>query len=98
VSTYKLLCHTAMDAGVSSGYGGSMGMGGSTGVAPGAGGAAGSGSTSATEYSTTNTQVASVDEADYSRTTATPSSCCRATACHVIDAWPAGENPPRSRT
>jgi len=50
--------------------------------APGAGGAAGSGSTSATEYSTTNTQVASVDEAEYVKTDANHHlPCCRATAC-----------------
>ena len=91
VSTYNCYAHTAMDAGVSSGYGGSMGMGGSTGVAPGAGGAAGSGSTSATEYSTTNTQVASVDEADYVKNDGNTIFVLSSDGLHVIDAWPAGE-------
>jgi uncharacterized secreted protein with C-terminal beta-propeller domain len=91
VSTYNCYAHTVMDAGVSYGYGGSMGMAGSTGVALGAGGAAGSGSTSATEYSTTNTQVASVDEADYVKNDGNTIFVLSSDGLHVIDAWPAGE-------
>jgi uncharacterized secreted protein with C-terminal beta-propeller domain len=93
VSTYNCYGGTSMDASASRGYGGSAGMGGSTGVvvAIGVGGAGGSGSTSATEYSTTNTQVASVDEADYVKNDGGTIFVLSSDGLHVIDAWPAAE-------
>jgi hypothetical protein len=83
ISTYS--CgYGMMDAGVSMGLGGSMAI-------PGAGGAAGSGSNGATEYSTTNTQVASVDEADYIKNDGNTIFVLSSDGLHVIDAWPAAE-------
>jgi uncharacterized secreted protein with C-terminal beta-propeller domain len=76
------------DAGVSYGAGGAMASAGSSG-APGIGGAAGS--TGATEYSTTNTQVASVDEADYVKNDGNSIFVLAKDGLHVLDAWPAAE-------
>jgi Beta propeller domain len=62
-------------------------MGGSTGMAnSGAAGASG-----ATEYSTTNTQVASVDEADYIKNDSNTIFVLSTDGLHVIDAWPAAQ-------
>jgi uncharacterized secreted protein with C-terminal beta-propeller domain len=72
-----------MDAGVAWSYGGSAS------VPSGGGGAAGS--TGATEYSTTNTQVASVDEADYIKNDGNTIFVLGKDGLHVIDAWPAAE-------
>jgi uncharacterized secreted protein with C-terminal beta-propeller domain len=76
------------DAGVSYSAGGAMASAGSSG-APGIGGAAGS--TGATEYSTTNTQVASVDEADYVKNDGNSIFVLAKDGLHVVDAWPAAE-------
>ena len=76
------------DAGVSYSAGGAMASAGSSG-APGIGGAAGS--TGATEYSTTNTQVASVDEADYVKNDGNSIFVLAKDGLHVLDAWPAAE-------
>jgi|GEM_PF-437659 len=81
----------AMDAGVYTGMGGAASMGGSSSVPGGMGGAAGSGSTGATTYSTTNTQVASVDEADYVKNDGNTIFVLSSDGLHVIDAWPAAE-------
>jgi uncharacterized secreted protein with C-terminal beta-propeller domain len=89
VSTYNCYGTSggAMDGGISS-----SGYGGATSIStPGAGGAAGSGSTGATEYSTTNTQVASVDEADYVKNDGNTIFVLSSDGLHVIDAWPAAE-------
>ncbi|HMA93975.1 MAG TPA: beta-propeller domain-containing protein [Polyangiaceae bacterium] len=45
----------------------------------------------ATEYSTTNTQVATVDEADYVKNDGQTIYVLGADGLHVIDAWPAAE-------
>jgi uncharacterized secreted protein with C-terminal beta-propeller domain len=78
----------SVDAGVSYGMGGATASAGSSG-APGIGGAAGS--TGATEYSTTNTQVASVDEADYVKNDGNSIFVLAKDGLHVLDAWPAAE-------
>ena len=49
------------------------------------------GSSGATEYSTTNTQVASVDEADYVKNDSNTIFVLSADGLHVIDAWPAAQ-------
>lgn len=66
----------------SGGYGGSSGAGG--GSAGGSGGGA-------QEYSTTNNQVADVDEADYVKNNGEFVYVLSADGLHVIDAWPAPE-------
>jgi hypothetical protein len=87
VSTYNCGSYGAMDAGMSYGYGGRAASAGS-----GAGGTSGAaGSTGATEYSTTNTQVASVDEADYIKNDGNTIFVLSSDGLHVIDAWPAAE-------
>ena len=78
----------SVDGGVSYSMGGAMASAGSSG-APGIGGAAGS--TGATEYSTTNTQVASVDEADYVKNDGNSIFVLAKDGLHVLDAWPAAE-------
>jgi hypothetical protein len=81
----------SIDGGVSWNAGGSSSMGGTSGTR-GQGGAAGSaGSTGATDYSTTNTQVASVDEADYVKNDGNTVFLLSKDGLHVIDAWPAAE-------
>ena len=91
VSTYY--CYPASaDAGVSFGWGGSMGYAGSSSItSSGSGGTAGGASTGATQYSTTNTQVASVDEADYIKNDSNTIFVLSSDGLHVIDAWPAAE-------
>ena len=74
--------HYSMDAGMAPGMGGAMSAGGTTGAA---------GSTGATEYSTTNTQVVSVDEADYVKNDGNTIFVLSSDGLHVIDAWPAAE-------
>jgi uncharacterized secreted protein with C-terminal beta-propeller domain len=88
VSTGYCSYGASVDAGVSYGAGGAMAAAGSSG-APGIGGAAGS--TGATEYSTTNTQVASVDEADYVKNDGNSIFVLAKDGLHVVDAWPAAE-------
>lgn len=80
------LCYSVADAGMRAGAGGAVAA--STGVVPatGAGGATG-----ATEYSTTNTQVASVDEADYVKNDGNTVFVLSSDGLHVIDAWPAAD-------
>jgi hypothetical protein len=77
------------DGGIAYSAGGASGMGGSRGSAGAGGGAAGS--TGATDYSTTNTQVASVDEADYVKNDGNTVFVLAKDGLHVIDAWPAAE-------
>lgn len=81
---------SSRDAGtwVSAG-GSSSSAGGRSTPGTGAGGAAGS--TGATDYSTTNTQVASVDEADYVKNDGNTVFVLAKDGLHVIDAWPAAE-------
>jgi hypothetical protein len=79
----RSLCYYAVDAGVAPG-----GLGGSTSINLGAGGAAGAG---ATQYSTTNTQVPTVDEADYVKNDGNTIFVLSRDGLHVIDAWPAAE-------
>ncbi len=81
-------CYRMADAGVVPGWGGTSGLAGSSGIR-GAGGAAGS--TGATEYSTTNTQVPTVDEADYVKNDGNTVFVLARDGLHVIDAWPAAE-------
>lgn len=83
VSTYACGMYPAVDAGASySGYGGAVA------ASTSAGGAAGS--SGATDYSTTNTQVASVDEADYVKNDGNTIFVLGNDGyLHVIDAWPA---------
>jgi hypothetical protein len=90
VSTYYCSGGYGMvDAGLAYGWGGStsvpvmVGAAGSTAM----GGATGS----ATQYSTTNTQVASVDEADYVKNDGNTVFVLSSDGLHVIDAWPAAE-------
>ena len=78
--------YAAVDGGVSMGAGGSAAP--STGAVPSAGTG---GSSGATDYSTTNTQVASVDEADYVKNDGNTVFVLSADGLHVIDAWPAAE-------
>jgi uncharacterized secreted protein with C-terminal beta-propeller domain len=78
-------CYRMVDAGMTAGIGGTTSVPGSV------GGAAGSGSTGATDYSTTNTQVASVDEADYVKNDGNTIFVLSSDGLHVIDAWPAAE-------
>jgi uncharacterized secreted protein with C-terminal beta-propeller domain len=85
-----------MDAGVAYSYPRSA-MGGTTSVfingmggASGAAGATGS-SSGATQYSTTNLQVASVDEADYVKNDANTLFVLGTDGVQVIDTWPAAE-------
>jgi hypothetical protein len=81
----------SVDGGIGWSAGGSSSMGGTSGTR-GQGGAAGSaGSTGATDYSTTNTQVASVDEADYVKNDGNTVFLLSKDGLHVIDAWPAAE-------
>ena len=80
------LCYSAADAGMRAGAGGSAAS--STGAVPSTGAG---GSTGATEYSTTNTQVASVDEADYVKNDGNTVFVLSSDGLHVIDAWPAAE-------
>jgi hypothetical protein len=49
------------------------------------------GASGATQYSTTNTQVASVDEADYVKNDSNTIFVLSTDGLHVIDAWPAAE-------
>ena len=84
VSTYYCYGGMVADAGAYYGYGGAM-------ATPSIGGAAGSTSGSATQYSTTNTQVASVDEADYVKNDGNNIFVLSSDGLHVIDAWPAAE-------
>jgi len=49
------------------------------------------GASGATEYSTTNTQVASVDEADYIKNDSNTIFVLSADGLHIIDAWPAAQ-------
>jgi hypothetical protein len=87
VSTYNCGSYGAVDAGVYRGAGGSSSIGGA-----GTAGSTGSaGSTGATEYSTTNTQVKSVDEADYIKNDGNTIFVLSSDGLHVIDAWPAAE-------
>lgn len=86
VSSYSCgFGYGSVDAGLSIGYtpgiGGAMAVGGST----------GSSSTGATEYSTTNTQVASVDEADYVKNDSNTVFVLSSDGLHVINAWPAAQ-------
>jgi len=70
------------------GYGGVPATGGATAsVSAASGGAAGS--SGATDYSTTNTQVASVDEADYVKNDSNTIFVLSTDGLHVINAWPA---------
>jgi len=72
------------------GYGGVPATGGATAsVSAASGGAAGS--SGATDYSTTNTQVASVDEADYVKNDSNTIFALSSDGLHIIDAWPAAE-------
>jgi uncharacterized secreted protein with C-terminal beta-propeller domain len=97
VSSYN--CYRYYSTGGNSyGYGGMVASGGvpATMAAPvggamsaGNGGAAGT--SGATDYSTTNTQVASVDEADYVKNDSNTIFVLSADGLHVIDAWPAAE-------
>jgi uncharacterized secreted protein with C-terminal beta-propeller domain len=83
VSTYN--CSTyAADAGVRA-SGGAW-------VTPstGAGGASGAGG-GATDYTTTNTQVLDVDEADFVKNDANTIFVLGSDGLHIIDAWPAAE-------
>ena len=84
VSTYNCYYrYGAADAGVYySAAGGSM-------MVPAIAGTAGA--SGATQYSTTNTQVASVDEADYVKNDSNTIFVLSADGLHVIDAWPAAE-------
>jgi hypothetical protein len=82
VSIYSCYGGMAVDAGVFYGWGGSMAMGGAV---------AASTSASATQYSTTNTQVASVDEADYVKNDGNTIFVLSSDGLHVIDAWPAAD-------
>jgi hypothetical protein len=76
----------AADGGVSS-WGGSSAMGGNC----SSGGSGAGGTSGATDYSTTNTQVASVDEADYIKNDSNTIFVLSADGLHIIDAWPAAE-------
>ena len=71
-----------------SSWGGATATGGSC-SSGGSGGAAGA--SGATDYSTTNTQVASVDEADYIKNDSNTIFVLSTDGLHVIDAWPAAE-------
>jgi hypothetical protein len=94
VTSYN--CYRYYSTGGSSyGYGGTP-----TGGVPAAGGATASvsaasggaaGTSGATDYSTTNTQVASVDEADYVKNDSNTIFVLSSDGLHVIDAWPAAE-------
>jgi hypothetical protein len=57
----------------------------------GGGGSAGSTPAGATQYSTTNTQVASVDEADYVKNDNNTIFVLSSDGLHVMEAWPAAE-------
>ena len=96
VSTYN--CYNrygTADAGVAYSSGGGVPAAG--GVVAAAGGSASApttgaaGASGATEYSTTNTQVASVDEADYVKNDSNTIFVLSTDGLHVIDAWPAAE-------
>jgi len=78
----------SVDAGASWGYGGMTAAGGAMMVPTNSGAAGASG---ATEYSTTNTQVASVDEADYIKNDSNTIFVLSADGLHIIDAWPAAQ-------
>lgn len=81
-------CYHSVDAGI----GWTAAMGGAMSAPSGAAGIGGAaGSTGATEYSTTNTQVASVDEADYVKNDSNTIFVLGSDGLHVIDAWPAAE-------
>jgi len=82
VSTYNCSSYRSADAGVVYSNGGSTSV-------PSAGGAAGG--SGATEYSTTNTQVASVDEADYIKNDGNTIFVLSKDGLRVVDAWPAAE-------
>jgi hypothetical protein len=95
-------CLSAASTGTSTGYrsadaGASYAMPGATATASGTGtgasastgGAAGAGG--ATQYSTTNNQVATVDEADYVKNDSGTIFVLSADGLRVIDAWPAAE-------
>jgi uncharacterized secreted protein with C-terminal beta-propeller domain len=88
VSTYNCYYrYGGVDAGMVTPSGGMTAMGGSTAMAnSGAAGASG-----ATEYSTTNTQVASVDEADYIKNDSNTIFVLSTDGLHVVDAWPAAQ-------
>ena len=88
VSTYNCYYrYGSVDAGMVTPSGGMILAGGSTAMAnSGAAGASG-----ATEYSTTNTQVASVDEADYIKNDSNTIFVLSADGLHVVDAWPAAQ-------
>jgi uncharacterized secreted protein with C-terminal beta-propeller domain len=81
-------CYRSADAGAIPGYAGSSGAAGraGTGASTGSGG-----STGATDYSTTNTQVPTVDEADYVKNDGNTIFVLSRDGLHVIDAWPAAE-------
>jgi hypothetical protein len=82
--SYSNCYYYSADAGMT------LGMGGATSAS--AGGTSGAaGSTGATEYSTTNTQVVSVDEADYVKNDGNTIFVLSSDGLHVIDAWPAAE-------
>jgi uncharacterized secreted protein with C-terminal beta-propeller domain len=82
--SYSNCYYYSADAGMA------LGMGGATSAS--AGGTSGAaGSTGATEYSTTNTQVVSVDEADYVKNDGNTIFVLSSDGLHVIDAWPAAE-------
>jgi uncharacterized secreted protein with C-terminal beta-propeller domain len=89
VSTYNCYYqYGSVDAGMVTPSGGmTTAMGGFTAMTnSGAAGASG-----ATEYSTTNTQVASVDEADYIKNDSNTIFVLSTDGLHVIDAWPAAQ-------
>ena len=97
VSSYN--CNRYYSTGGSSyGYGGMVAAGGvpstmaaPTGGAMSAGNGGAAGTSGATDYSTTNTQVASVDEADYVKNDSNTIFVLSSDGLHVIDAWPAAE-------
>lgn len=72
--------YRAADAGV-------WASGGASAVLPGVGGSGGS--SGASQYSTTNTQVVTVDEADYVKNDNNTIFVLGSDGLHVIDAWPA---------
>lgn len=93
-SSYCYTMYGAMDAGMrvpSTAMGGTSSINSyNTGGTSGSAGATGS-SSGATQYSTTNLQVASVDEADYVKNDANTLFILSSDSVRVIDAWPANE-------
>ena len=73
------------------GYGGMPGTGGASMAVPTAASGGAAGTSGATSYSTTNTQVASVDEADYIKNDSNTIFVLSTDGLHIIDAWPAAQ-------